>query len=68
MIEIKRFVCEYCHTEYVLRKDCEQCESLHKKPVKIIQYDYEQPKNQNTDYPSSITVKMENGEQVIYRK
>lgn len=68
MKEIKRYVCETCNTEYKEKSACERCEKTHCKPTKIINAKYISVNNNLKGYPTSITVKMEDGTEQIYKR
>jgi len=65
---MQKFQCEVCHTEYAAKGDAIACEKNHKlvKAVEELRY---LPKSQNGGgYPVSITVRMSDGERLIYKR
>ena len=68
MKEIKRYVCETCNTEYKEKSACQKCEKTHCKPVEISKAKYIPIANNLKGYPVSITVKMEDGTEQIYKR
>lgn len=68
MKEVKHYVCDICHVEYSSKVSCEKCEKTHCKPIKIVDARYVGFMDTVTDYPVSITVKMEDGKEVMYKR
>lgn len=68
MEELKLYRCEFCGTSYKEKKRCIECEKSHKKPVKIIDSRYVAENDNKKGYPVSITVQMEDGNKVIYKR
>ncbi len=65
---MQKFQCEICRTEYATKKDAMACEKNHKlvKAVEELRY---LPKSQDgKGYPVSITVRMSDGEKLIYKR
>lgn len=50
MKEVKKFVCDICGKEYDKREECEECERLHPKMVKIKDYYQNENKHAMPDY------------------
>lgn len=67
MKELKLFQCEFCWSQYDNEHDCKKCEDNHIKPEKISSKSYAQGYDAK-NYPYSITVLMEDGQEVKYRK
>ncbi len=65
---IEKYRCEVCNTEYTDRKKAEACENCHKQPVKITDTRYLPIGQNRTGYPVSVTIKMSDGEEVIYKR
>lgn len=68
MKEVKHYVCDICHIEYSSKESCERCEKTHCKPIKIVDARYVGFTYNAKGYPVSITVKMDDGEEVIYKR
>lgn len=68
MKETKLYTCEFCGTSYKEKSKCQQCEENHSKPVKIVDAAYASFKGDESGYPKRITVEMEDGEEVEYRR
>lgn len=68
MKEVKKYVCEVCGSEYDEKKEAQACERGHKIPMDIIKAGYV-PKTHEyiIGYPTSITVKMSDGKECVYR-
>lgn len=68
MKEVKHYVCDICHVEYSSKVSCEKCEKTHRKPIKIVDAKYVGFIGAVNGYPVSITVKMEDGKEVMYKR
>lgn len=68
MKELKLYQCEICKTQYKDKAECEKCEKSHIKPKKITETMYLNFKDDNTGYPVSITVEMEDGFTITYKR
>lgn len=68
MKEIKHYICEICGTEYNDKKRCNNCELGHVRPVEICQARYIAISDNAKGYPLSISIKMEDGKIVIYKR
>lgn len=68
MKEIKHYICEICGTEYKEKARCVQCEKSHCKPEAIVKVKYISYDTNRKGYPISITVKMEDGSEQIYKR
>ena len=68
MKSVQKYQCEVCHTEYAKKEDAMRCEKNHKIPQAIVSARHS-PKGQNgTGYPITITVRMSDGQEVIYKR
>ena len=65
---IEKYRCEICNTEYADKKRAEACEQSHKRPAKIVKTRYLSVGQNESCYPISITVKMDDGKELIYRR
>lgn len=68
MKEIKLYECSICHTTYRERLKCKDCEKSHRIPVKINNYRHLSLSQNKKGYPESITVEMDNGDKVVYKR
>ena len=59
---IKKIVykCEFCHTEYLDKSECERCESHH-KPIQVAEARYVPYKNSHSGFPVQIKLVSDNG-------
>lgn len=69
MIEVTRYQCEYCGTYYNEANKASSCEAFHVLPYSIPEYKY-RPKDEGNEskYPYSIVVTMENGEKITFKR
>ncbi len=65
---IQRYQCDVCHTEYTDRNRAEACEKSHKQPAKIVDARYLAMAQNGAGYPVSVTLKMSDGKEVIYKR
>lgn len=68
MKEVKHYICEMCGTEYKDKKRCNDCEHGHVRPVAICQARYIPISDNAKGYPLSISIEMEDGEVVLYKR
>lgn len=72
MKEITLYKCDICGTEYKFAKDAEACEKYHIQPIKDSPFAsamYKPYRVQSCEpYPYKITVKMEDGKTLIYKR
>ena len=68
MREIKRYACEFCGTEFSDRGKATACEKSHKSPVEIVRCRYNSIGVDKTGYPQTVTIKMKDGKEIIYKK
>ena len=64
MQEVKKYICEYCGTEYKEKEECGKCEEKHQKPTGIVGAKYEN--YSNSKYPEYIDILMNDGVTVRY--
>ena len=67
MIECKTYQCEFCKTQYKVKNECKMCEDNHIKPESIKRCKYHVEKN-SKNYPDTITVLMEDGKEIKYKR
>lgn len=67
MKAVQKYQCEFCHTEYATKEDAVSCEKNHKTPESMeARY---QPKAMNgSGYPVSVTVRMSDGKELVYKR
>lgn len=63
-----KYLCEGCGTEYADRRLAEDCEKCHKYPVSIVRVRHLSKGQNGAGYPVSITVKMSDGKEVVYKR
>ena len=68
MKKVEHYICEVCGTEYKDKKRCADCEKGHIKPVEIYTSKYLSLDKNAKGYPSSINIKMEDGNLVTYKR
>ena len=68
MKEKKLYVCEHCGTAYNSKAQCERCEKNHKKVKRLDRVEYAPITGDETGYPKSITVELDNGDKVKYKR
>lgn len=68
MKEVKHYVCEVCGTEYSDKQRCQKCEKNHKKIKKIISEKHQGFSMNLQGYPISITVEMDDGKELTYKR
>lgn len=68
MKEAKYYVCECCGTQYASKENAIDCEKNHKAPVSIVSTRSLSKAQDATGYPVTITVKMRDGKQVVYKR
>lgn len=68
MKEVRHFICDICHTEYVDRAKCVACEKSHKEPVRILGMRYVAQDYNQQGYPVSIEVEFNDGCARIYKR
>lgn len=68
MKEKKLYVCEHCGTTYNSKEQCWKCEGNHKKVKRLDRAEYAPITGDETGYPKSITVELDNGDKVKYKR
>lgn len=68
MQEIKLYQCSFCHTQYKEKFACKQCEANHKKNLVITKARYVGRNINFNGFPIAITVRDENGNEMVYRR
>lgn len=68
MKELKLYQCEICGTQYKEKNECKECEKRHIQPKKITGTRHLSYKKNQKGYPVSITVEMEDGNTVTYKR
>ena len=68
MREIQQYLCEHCGTLYADKMKAQECERNHKSAINILYQRFLPKKNDASGYPISITVKMEDGKEVVYKR
>lgn len=65
MKEEKRYICEFCGTEYNNIHGCKKCEEGHINPARIVTAKYS---SVTSKYPTIIFIKMDDGGVVRYER
>lgn len=68
MKEVKHYICEICHTEYVDKKDAISCEAKQRPTKKIVSEVYMPNNADKSGYPSKIEVMMLDGKKVWFKR
>lgn len=68
MKKVEYYICETCGTQYKFKADCEKCEKSHCKPKEIVKSRYIKFADNEKGYPIAITLKMEDGKEVTYKR
>lgn len=70
MKSITLYQCEICGTQYKFSADAEKCEKFHIKPRRTVSFLKYQPYNVQgaSKYPIKVTVTMDDGTPVEYRR
>ena len=68
MKTVQKYQCEVCHTEYAAEKAVQECEASHKLPLSIVNVRHLSKGQNGTGYPVSVTVRMSDGQEVIYKR
>lgn len=68
MIEVSKYKCEVCGTEYNDKEKAKKCEMSHKLVVAIQQKHYVSHSVDSTGYPVKLSVKMTDGKTVTYKR
>lgn len=67
MIKKTVYKCEFCHTEYLDKSECERCESHH-KPVKVAKVEYCPYHEFHSGFPARIMLEADNGNFCWYKR
>lgn len=62
------YQCEFCHTEFNNKKDCQECEAFHNKTLRISGKRYLCFKNDSVSFPHIIIVSDKEGKTCEYRR
>ena len=62
------YQCEFCHTEFNNKKDCQECEAFHTLYVKVSEKHYHCYKADQNSFPHSIILTDKNGTRCKYRR
>lgn len=68
MKSLKLYQCEICGTQYKERLECEKCEKTHIQPKAIVGAKYIRMRDNAKGYPIAITVMMDDGHSVQYKR
>lgn len=68
MKKLLKYQCEYCHTDYSEKTNCERCEKNHKVKLNIKKTVYLPYGMDGSGYPMQINVEFENGEVITYKR
>ncbi len=68
MKELKLYQCEICGTQYKNKAECKECEKRHIKPKGITGTRYLNFKDNKKGYPVLISVEMEDGFTITYKR
>lgn len=69
MKEITQYQCETCGTIYNNEDTCAECENFHIAVESVAQYKYN-PKEMGPEsrYPYAVVIKMDNGQELIFKR
>ena len=62
------YTCEVCRTDYADKAGAMRCELNHKKKLKIVDARYLAQAQDESGFPTTITVRSESGEQATYKR
>lgn len=68
MTEKKLFICDTCKTEYAHPEDAHACEAYHVQPKMATKAIYNPKRLSNDPYPLKITIIMDDGAKIQYRR
>lgn len=68
MKTVQKYRCEVCNTDYADKAEAVSCEKNHKIPQSIVSARYLSKNMNDLGYPVSVTVRMSNGEDIIYKR
>ena len=62
------YTCEFCRTDYANKADAMRCELSHKKKLKIVDSRYLAQAQDESGFPTAITVQSEDGARATYER
>lgn len=68
MKTLEKYQCEICNTEYKDKYIAKKCENSHKKALEISDVRYLPLSQNGNGYPTTVTIKMSDGKQIIYKR
>lgn len=68
MIEKKLYICDKCGTSYATPEACETCENGHVPAIRIRSQKYVAMNADKTGYPTYVSLVMEDGRIVRFRR
>ena len=68
MKEVKQYICECCGVQCADKAKAQERERDHIDAINILYQAFLPKKNDASGYPISITVKMADGEKVVYKR
>lgn len=68
MRTVEHYICEVCGTEYRNPATAKACEGGHKKAVEVIGYRYRPISDDKTGYPQTVTVRMDDGKTLVFKR
>ena len=66
MIELTKYRCDHCGTEYADKQKAQQCEGGHRLPQQIKKANLLPIANDRSGYPNRIIVTMSDGKNIEY--
>lgn len=68
MKKLLKYQCEYCHTDYSEKTNCERCEKNHKVKLNIKKTVYLPYGMDGSGYPMRINIEFENRKTITYKR
>ena len=68
MKEVKHYICETCGTEYAEKDLAQRCEKNHKSIKEIVGVRYLSYSQDQTGFPQTITIRMNDGREATYKR
>jgi uncharacterized lipoprotein NlpE involved in copper resistance len=68
MKELKRYVCEYCGTEYAAKEKAKKCEANHASKAKVIKEFFQPLSVDRTGVPIKLSVNFSNGKTYLFKR
>lgn len=62
------YTCEVCRTDYANKAEAMRCELSHKKKLKIVDSRYLAQAQDESGFPTTITVQSDGGTRVTYKR